>query len=56
LHDQVGETQGAGPLTVDHDRLIHPLESVFADRTIVADLFDVQETSVGLEADLPQCG
>src|SRR5258707_12388551 len=53
---QVRETQGAGALTVDHHRFIHPPESVFADRAVVAGALDVQQTSVGLEADLPQGG
>ena len=32
------------------------LACVFADPAIVAESLDVQETSVGLEADLPQSG
>jgi hypothetical protein len=29
---------------------------IVADETVVAEIFDAQETSVGCEADLPQCG
>ena len=32
------------------------MERVFADGTVLADPLDVQETSVGLEADPPQGG
>ena len=56
LHGHVGETQGTGPLPIDLDRFIDPTERVFADRAIVAESLDVQETSVGLKADLPQGG
>ena len=55
VDDRVGEAQGGGPLTLDGDRSSTG-ERVFADRAIVADPLDVQETSVGLKADLPQGG
>ena len=54
LHRQVGEAQAAGPLTIDLDRFVHTAERVFADGAVLADPLDVQETSIGLEADLPQ--
>ena len=41
-------------MTVDDVRLLKLLESVFADGAVVADALDVQETSVGLKADLSQ--
>ena len=56
LHRHVGEPQAAGPLPIDLDRFIDTAERVFADGTVLADPLDVQETSVGLEADLPQGG
>ena len=56
LHGHVGEAQTAGPLPIDLDRFIDPMERVFADGTVLADPLDVQETSVGLEADPPQGG
>ena len=52
LHGRVGETQAAGPLPIDLDRFIDTVERVFADGTVLADPLDVQQTSVGLEADL----
>ena len=52
LHGHVGEAQAAGPLPIDLDRFIDPVERVFADGTVLADPLDVQETSVGLKADL----
>jgi hypothetical protein len=56
LHQRIGETQGTGPLTVNNHRLIDPAERVCADRAILADSLDVQKTSVGLKANLPQSG
>ena len=56
LHRHVGEAQSTGPLPIDLDRFIDTAERVFADGTVLADPLDVQETSVGLKADLPQGG
>src|SRR6266849_2768326 len=56
LDEEIGKTQGTGPLTVDHRRFVQLAECVFADQAIVAESLDVQKTSVGLEADLPQSG
>ena len=36
--------------------LVDLLKGVFAQEAIVAEGLDVQETSAGLEADLPNCG
>ena len=56
LHGHVGEAQAAGTLPIDLDRFIDTAERVFADGTVLADPLDVQETSVGVEADPPQGG
>src|SRR6187455_2588015 len=56
LHGRVREAQTAGSLSADLDRLIDTAERVFAHGTVLADPLDVQETSIGLEADLPQGG
>src|SRR5262249_20528914 len=56
LHQHVGEAQGAGALSLDLDRLMDRAECVFADGTVLADPLDVEETSVGVEADPPQGG
>src|SRR5437773_167739 len=44
LHQWIGETQGAGPLTINHRRFIHLAECFFADSAIVAEFLDVQKT------------
>src|SRR5512135_3652302 len=51
LHGRVREAQTAGSLSADLDRLIDTAERVFAHGTVLADPLDVQETSIGLEAD-----
>lgn len=51
---RIGKSQRAGPLSSNLRRLIDLAERIFTDRTIVAETLDVQKTSVGLEADLPQ--
>ncbi len=54
LDARVVEVQGRSPLASDGDRLHHLLEGVLADGAIMADALDVEKTSVGLKADLPQ--
>ena len=54
LHSGIGEAQGGGALLVGGDGLIELLERRFAEGTIMAERLDVEETSVGREADLPQ--
>jgi hypothetical protein len=54
LHVRIAETQGASPLPVDLDGPNHLIKRVFANRAIVRYSLDVQKTSVGLKADLPQ--
>jgi hypothetical protein len=56
LHSHVGEWQAAGPLPIDLDRSIDPMERVFAHGAVLAVPLDVQQTSVGLEAQPPQGG
>ena len=50
------EAEGGGALAVDHDRLGNLSKGVRAEVAIMADPLDVQETSIGPEADLPQRG
>ena len=56
LYERIGEAQGTGSLTFDRHRLVELAKRVFADRAVVAETLDVQKTSVGFEADLPQSG
>ena len=53
---RIAEPQRRGSLTIDLDRSDDLIESIFADRAVVAETLDVEQTSVGLEADLPQGG
>ena len=55
-HTRISESQCRGPLSVHLDRFGHLTKRAFAHRAVVADSLDVQKTSVGLEADCPQCG
>ena len=43
-------------LPVDVDGADHPTEVVLAESGVVAESLDVEETSVGIEANLPQGG
>lgn len=52
----VGKAQGRNPLPGYDLRVVDLLKSLFTQQAIVADLLDVQETSVGGEADEPQSG
>jgi hypothetical protein len=54
LPDGIGEAQGGGALPVWRDWPIELLEGSFAKGTIMAERLDVEQTSVGREADLPQ--
>jgi hypothetical protein len=51
---RVGKAQGGYPLAGHQVWLVDLPKSVFAQKAIMADLLDMQKTSVGLEADLPQ--
>ena len=50
----VGKAQCRGPPPVDLQATLMTLEFLFTGSTIVADRLDVQQTSVGREADLTQ--
>jgi len=52
----VTKAQRRGALPIDFDGAHHLLESVFADGAIVRDGLDVEESSVGLEADATKRG
>jgi hypothetical protein len=56
LHALVTEPQCRRSLAIHLDRTDYPIEGIFADRAIVGNLLDVEKTSVGLEADLPESG
>jgi hypothetical protein len=56
LHPRVGEAQPGHPLPVDHDGVDDRGERPLTGGQAVADPLDVEQTSVGLEADLPQRG
>src|SRR5712691_12912641 len=51
LNAGVGEAQGGSALAVDGDGSLHFLEGCLADETVVTDALDVEQTSVGCEAD-----
>ena len=52
----VAEAQRGCALVIDHDGLADLVEGLLADVAVRADSLDVEETSVGLEADLSQRG
>src|SRR5688572_305828 len=52
----ITEAKGGGSLPFDFDGANYLFEGIFANRTIMRDFLDVQQTPVGLKADLPQCG
>ena len=55
LNDSSAEhTRVFGSLTVNRNRSLHLLEGCFPNVAVVAQLLDVEQTSVGSEADLPQ--
>jgi hypothetical protein len=56
LRAGVAETQPGGVLPTDVGRCGDGGEGFGSGGGVVADVFDVQQTSVGGEADLPQCG
>src|SRR6185436_2463780 len=56
LDPPVIEAERRDSLSIYLERLNDLLERILADCTVVADSLDVEETSVGLEANLPQCG
>src|SRR5215212_3104926 len=56
LNAWVAEAKRRGALAIDFDRAHYLIESILPNRTIMGDLLDVQQTSVGSKADLPQCG
>jgi hypothetical protein len=56
LDSLVLKAKRRGSLFVDHMRALDRLKTLLADRAVVADFLDVEQTSVGSEADLPECG
>ena len=50
----VTKPQGRSSLAVDLGRPHNPIEGILANRAIVRNLLDVEQTSVGLKANLPQ--
>ena len=56
LHTRIGEGQGGHALVADDLGPRDLLERVVAEEAIVAELLDVEQTSIGGEADRPQRG
>jgi len=56
LHAPVAKAQRGSTLAIDLDRLHHLIKGILTDEAIVGDLLDVQQTSIGSKADLPQSG
>jgi len=56
LHAPIVEAQSGSPLTVTLNRLHDLLVGLLANEVVVSDGLDVEETSIGLKADLPQRG
>jgi hypothetical protein len=54
LNARVGEAQRRRTLVVQADGPLYFLETSFADETVVTDALDVEQTSVGREADHTQ--
>ncbi len=54
LDTLIAKAQGGGPLPFDLDGTKHPIKRILANRAIVRYFLDVEKTSVGPEADLPQ--
>ena len=55
-HAFIPKTQGTSPLPIDELWLIDLFKGLIAQLAVLADLFDVEESSVGVKADLPQGG
>jgi hypothetical protein len=56
LDAPIVEAQGGSPLTVTLDWTHDPLVGSLANEAVVTDGLDVEETSIGLKADLPPRG
>ena len=56
LDARIGEAQRRDPLVGDHLRPLHPGDGRVAEDAVVVESLDAEETSVGVEADLPQDG
>ena len=56
LHLRITKTQCGCSLPIDMNGTNHLLKRIFADRAIVGNSLDVQQTPIGLKADLPQSG
>jgi hypothetical protein len=54
LYTPISEAQRRSPLPLHLDGPYHLLKRLFTDRAIMGNHLDVQKTSVGSEADLPQ--
>jgi len=53
---RIGEAQGGSPLRLDLNGAIQFLEAILGEEAVMADVFDLTQTAVGLKALLPQCG
>ena len=52
----VGETEGGDAFPLDDSGTCERQEGLLSQTTVVAQSLDVKETSVGLEADVPESG
>lgn len=52
----IGEAKRGGSLRVNLDGPVEFLEGIFRQQAVVTDLFHLEQTAIGLETDLPQCG
>jgi hypothetical protein len=50
----IAEAENGSPLQIYLNRAVHFLESLFGEQAVMADLFRLEQTAVGLEADCPQ--
>jgi hypothetical protein len=56
LDARILETQSCRMLVIDESGPLHFVKCIFADCAVMADALDVEETSIGFKADLPECG
>src|SRR3954462_9078205 len=56
LHALIAKAECGGTLAIHFDRPYNLIKSILSDGTVVRDLLDVEQTSMGSKADLPQSG
>jgi hypothetical protein len=53
---RIGEAESGSPLRLDLNGAVYLLEGLLGEEAIMTDVFDLEQTAVGLKANLPQCG